>query len=142
LNLTPSRSFSVSGQMGGVYDTLPHENFPAAPLQYNPPTAPPYEKVSQINRPPPSQAFVFMDESQYSIDDGFFAVQVLIDVWQNYPASASLSFADGHGQLKRWLEPTTGQLKDPALPLAPRFGNQRNRDLQWISDHYIYPPMP
>jgi prepilin-type N-terminal cleavage/methylation domain-containing protein/prepilin-type processing-associated H-X9-DG protein len=148
LNLTPSRSFSVSGQMGGVYDTLPHENFPAAPLQYNPPTAPPYEKVSQINRPPPSQAFVFMDESQYSIDDGFFAVQVLIDVWQNYPAyrhggSASLSFADGHGQLKRWLEPSTGQLKDSSLYApAPRFGNHRNRDLQWISDRYIYPPTP
>ena len=148
LKLTPSRSFSASGQMGGVSDTLPHGDFIPALLNDNPPTAPPYGKVSQINRPPPSQAFVFMDESQYSIEDGFFAVKVLTDIWQNYPAyrhggSASLSFADGHGQLKRWLEPSTGQLKDSSLyASAPRFGNRRNRDLQWVSDRYIYPPTP
>ena len=66
--------------MGGVSDTLPYETFPALLLQDNPPSALPYEKVSQINRPPPSQAFVFMDESQYSIEDGLFAVKVLTDV--------------------------------------------------------------
>ena len=89
-----------------------------------------------------------MDESQYSIEDGFFAVKVITDIWQNYPAyrhggSASLSFADGHGQLKRWVESSTGQLKDSSLDApAPRFGNQRNRDLQWVSNRYIYPPTP
>jgi len=146
LNLTPSRSFSVGGQMGeGV---LSSGDFIPLLLTNNPPSALSYEKVSEINRPPPSQAFVFMDESQYSIEDGFFAVEVLGEIWQNYPAyrhggSASLSFADGHGQLKRWLEPSTGQLKDSSLYApAPRFGNHRNRDLQWVSDRYIYPPMP
>jgi len=146
-NLTPSRSFSVSGQMGGG-DISSSGGFIPLLLTNNPPSALSYEKVSEIDRPPPSQAFVFMDESQYSIEDGFFAVEVLGDIWQNYPAyrhggSASLSFADGHGQLKRWVEPSTGQLKDSSLYApAPRFGNRRNRDLQWVSDRYIYPPMP
>jgi prepilin-type N-terminal cleavage/methylation domain-containing protein/prepilin-type processing-associated H-X9-DG protein len=147
LKLTPSRSFSVSGQMGGG-TTVSSESFFPDVLQGNPQTAPPYGRVSQINRPPPAQAFVFMDESHYSIDDGYFAVQVLTDIWQNYPAyrhggSASLSFADGHGEMKRWLEPSTGQLKEPSgYAPAPRSGNRRDRDLQWVSDRYIYPPTP
>jgi len=147
LNLTPSRSFSVSGQMGGG-DIDSSDDFIPLLVTNNPPSALSYEKVSEINRPPPSQAFVFMDESQYSIEDGFFAVEILGDIWQNYPAyrhggSASLSFADGHGELKRWVEPSTGQLKDSSLYApAPRFGNQRNRDLQWVSDRYIYLPAP
>jgi prepilin-type N-terminal cleavage/methylation domain-containing protein/prepilin-type processing-associated H-X9-DG protein len=146
LKLTPSRSFSVSGQMAGG-NTVSGTFFPDL-LPGNPETAPPYGRVSQINRPSPAEAFVFMDESHYSIDDGYFAVQVLPDVWQNYPAfrhggSASLSFADGHGELKRWLESSTAQLKEPSgYAPAPRFGNRRNRDLQWVSDRYIYPPNP
>ena len=93
-------------------------------------------------------AFVFVDESEYTIDDGYFAVQVNSDTWQNYPAyrhggSASLSFADGHSELKRWVEPGTGLLKNPdGFVPAPRHGSSRNYDLQWLADRYINPPKP
>jgi prepilin-type processing-associated H-X9-DG protein len=144
LPLPPARSFSISGQMhGGTWSG--NEVSPII-LGANPPTAVAYRKTSQINRPVPVSAFVFVDESEYTIDDGYFAVLVNEDTWQNYPAyrhggSASFSFADGHSELKKWIESTTGSLKNPSgFTPAPKFGSQRNRDLQWISDRYIYPP--
>jgi hypothetical protein len=33
-----------------------------------------------------------MDESHYTIDDGYFAVRVNEPVWQNYPRRASWQF--------------------------------------------------
>jgi prepilin-type processing-associated H-X9-DG protein len=84
-----------------------------------------------------------VDESEYTIDDGYFAVLVNEDQWQNFPAyrhggSASLSFADGHSELKKWVEPSTANLKNPSgFSPAPKSGSQRNRDLQWLSDRYI-----
>jgi prepilin-type processing-associated H-X9-DG protein len=90
-------------------------------------------------------AFVFIDESEYTIDDGYFAVLVNEPTWQNFPAyrhggSGTLSFADGHSEVKRWTEASTGTLKNPAgfVP-APKSGNERNRDLQWLSDRTFTP---
>jgi|LauGreDrversion4_2_1035121.scaffolds.fasta_scaffold02921_1 prepilin-type N-terminal cleavage/methylation domain-containing protein/prepilin-type processing-associated H-X9-DG protein len=147
LNLPPARSFSISGQMNGGTDGGAAGVTPII-LGSNPASAKAYRKLSDINRPAPSQAFVFMDESHYTIDDGYFAVRVNEPVWQNYPAvrhgnSASLSFADGHSELKRWLEPSTPTLKNPSgNASAPTFNGQRNRDLQWLSERYIDPPRP
>jgi prepilin-type N-terminal cleavage/methylation domain-containing protein/prepilin-type processing-associated H-X9-DG protein len=146
LPLTPARSFSISGQMnGGTWNG--HDVSPLI-LGANPSSAPAYKRTSQIRRPQPAMAFCFMDESEYTIEDGYFAALVNEDTWQNYPAyrhggSASLSFCDGHSELKRWIEPSTGHLTDPnGLVPAPRFGTQRNRDLQWVADRYINPPKP
>ncbi len=146
LPLKPARSFSISGQMhGGTWNGRMIE---AVILDGNPASARPYTKTVQINRPPPAMAFVFIDESEYTIDDGYFAVRVNNDIWQNYPSirhggSASLSFVDGHGELKRWTEPSTLLLKNPlGFVAAPKSGTARNRDLQWLSDRYIYPPRP
>jgi prepilin-type N-terminal cleavage/methylation domain-containing protein/prepilin-type processing-associated H-X9-DG protein len=150
--LLPARSFSISGQMNAGTDG--GNNVPGGPvnpifLGSNPTTAPAYKKVSQINRPGPSSAFVFIDESEYTIDDGYFAVLVNEATWQNYPAyrhgsSGSLSFADGHSEIWKWVEPSTGLLKNPSgfapAPKAP--DGRRNRDLQRLSDAYINPPKP
>ena len=146
-NLYPARSFSISGQMnGGAYDG--QGVLQSLTMNGNPPSARAYKKLSQINRPPPAMAFVFVDESEYTIDDGYFAVQVNRDEWQNFPSvrhggSASFGFADGHAEVKKWIEPSTLKLKDPTgFEPAPRSGGQRNRDLQWLSDRYINPPRP
>jgi prepilin-type N-terminal cleavage/methylation domain-containing protein/prepilin-type processing-associated H-X9-DG protein len=146
LPLTPARSFSISGQMNG--GTWNGHGVDPIILSSNPSTAPAYTKTGQINRPSPANAFVFADESEYTIDDGYFAVRVNEDTWQNFPAyrhgeSASFSFADGHSELKKWVEASTGQLKNPGgVVPAPRNGTQRNRDLQWLSYRYINPPKP
>ncbi len=146
LPLPPARSFSISGQMnGGTWDG---QKIAPITLGQNPASARAYTKTVQINRPNPSLAFVFMDESEFTIDDGYFAVLVNEDTWENYPAyrhggSATMSFADGHSELKRWIEPSTGRLTAPlGFVPAAKFGNARTRDLQWLSDRYIYPPRP
>jgi prepilin-type N-terminal cleavage/methylation domain-containing protein/prepilin-type processing-associated H-X9-DG protein len=145
--LTPARSYSISGQMnGGTWNASLRRIDPVV-LGANPTSAGPYAKTVQINRPGPAMAFVFMDEG-ITIDDGYFAVQVNNDVWQNFPStrhgnSAAMSFADGHSELKRWREPSTGTWKDPlGFVTALKYGTQRNRDLQWLSDRYINPPKP
>lgn len=145
VNLPPARSYSISGQMNGGSDDG-HGGVSPLVLGSNPANALAYKKILAINRPEPSQAFVFVDESEYTIDDGYFAVLVNQDTWQNYPAyrhggSAGFSFADGHSEVKRWLEPSTAKLKDPSgFAPAPKNGTAKNRDLQWCADRYINPP--
>jgi prepilin-type N-terminal cleavage/methylation domain-containing protein/prepilin-type processing-associated H-X9-DG protein len=145
LNLPPARSYSISGQMnGGTVDASGNVN--PIILGNNPADALANKKTSLINRPPPVQAFVFIDESMYTIDDGYFAVLVNEDTWQNYPAvrhngTTGISFADGHSELHKWIEPSTAGLSVPTgFAPAPRAADgSRNRDLQWVSDRYIYP---
>ncbi len=70
------------------------------------------KKTGDITAPPPSQAYVFLDEHQNSIDDGTFGVAPDGDKWYNLPATwhqkgCNFSFADGHAEHWRWLDPRT-----------------------------------
>ena len=92
------RSVSMSGQMGG--GTALIDGYP------------PNLKESDIRHPPPAKGFVFIDEREDSLDDGYFAIQINPRSWQNCPAAWHnvgdvLSFADAHAEHWRWLEPTT-----------------------------------
>jgi prepilin-type N-terminal cleavage/methylation domain-containing protein/prepilin-type processing-associated H-X9-DG protein len=96
------RSYSMSGHMNG------------SAVWVNGNDNPPHKKFADISDPGPSQALVFIDESTYTIDDGFFAVPVATspNLWQNAPGcrhgqGSVLSFADGHAELWRWYEPAT-----------------------------------
>jgi prepilin-type N-terminal cleavage/methylation domain-containing protein/prepilin-type processing-associated H-X9-DG protein len=119
------RSYSIGGQMNGNVAVN------------DPKTYPINRKYTDIQHPPPSKAFVFIDEHSISIDDGYFAILVAERQWQNYPASwhqngVNLSFADGHAEHWRWLEAQTMKLKSfftPALKPA-------DRDFQRIADAY------
>jgi len=103
------RSFSMSGRMGGDVACCDFVN-PGVPF---------FLKTADIKDPSPTKAFVFVDENADSIDDGFFAVQAKVPnngYWQNTPASrhgnsGNLSFADGHAESWRWIEPKTQKLK-------------------------------
>jgi len=66
-----------------------------------------FHKTSQITRISPSQAFVFIDERDDSIDDGEFLFYLTQNQIPNFPAayhagSGGLSFADGHAELHRY----------------------------------------
>ena len=117
-NLIRARSYSINGQMGGDPG-----------ITFVNPGAPPKAKMDQINQPSPSGAMVFVDENADSIDDGYFAVQAAPPrwTWQNTAASRHgnggvLSFADGHSDLWRWIEPDTQKLK--GLDKPARNGNR------------------
>jgi len=100
-------------------------------------------KLSQINNPSPSKAFVFIDEREDSIDDGYFGVD-MIDVGGsikivNFPASyhngaGGLSFADGHAEIKKWVDART---KPPIVKGAwiPTYvSSPNNPDIAWLQE--------
>ena len=106
-----------------------------------------FRKSTEIVRPSPSSAFVFLDEHPDAIDDGYFLVFVdRKDLWGNLPANyhngaCGFSFADGHAEIKKWKDPNTLSKKIVANPTAPN-------DVPWtqlrtsspISDATPYPP--
>jgi prepilin-type processing-associated H-X9-DG protein len=81
-----------------------------------------FQKESDIVNPAPSSAFVFIDEHEKSINDGWFAVDMnggrgFLDA----PASRhnrgySLSFADGHVEAWKLKDPRTREWI--ALPIS------------------------
>jgi prepilin-type processing-associated H-X9-DG protein len=65
---------------------------------------------------PPARTWVFIEEHEDSIDDGSFLMSRPTDsshlIWHDLPASrhngaANLSFADGHVEMKKWLDART-----------------------------------
>jgi prepilin-type processing-associated H-X9-DG protein len=75
-----------------------------------------WHKLSQIRDPSPSKAFVFLDEHENSIENARLTVATIDDwIWIDFPGtrhlnSCVLSFADGHAESWRWLEPNTLQI--------------------------------
>jgi prepilin-type N-terminal cleavage/methylation domain-containing protein len=100
-------------------------------------------KLAQIIAPGPSDAFVFIDEREDSINDGLFAVDpgahyAIID----YPSSyhngvACLSFADGHTDYHKWVEPTTNPplVAGQHLPGGSKPTSPTDRDVAWLVQH-------
>ena len=100
------RSYSMNGARNGNAEANVNPKYPAN------------KKMSDMKTPPPTKAMVFVDESEYTIEDCYFATRADPNdwTWQNPPASRHgnggvLSFADGHSELWRWLEPTTASIK-------------------------------
>ena len=70
---------------------------------------PPFKKMSDIKRPVPVDALVFIDESILTLNDGFFLCYIGSNVtsWEDCPAArhsngATLAFADGHAERWGW----------------------------------------
>jgi prepilin-type N-terminal cleavage/methylation domain-containing protein/prepilin-type processing-associated H-X9-DG protein len=99
-----------------------------------------FGKFADIVDPAPSMALVFLDERQDSIDDGFFAIDMSAGnatTLPNLPASyhngaGGLSFADGHAEIRRWVDPRT---KPPLQNRFVKFVNcPNNPDVTWLQE--------
>jgi prepilin-type N-terminal cleavage/methylation domain-containing protein len=99
-------------------------------------------KLTQVIRPGPSDAIVFVDEDETSIDDGHFGFDPdpTKNVWVNLPAlagnthshnSSVFSYADGHAAARRWVNAETLRLKGTSQ--ADQSGNRA--DLLWMKEH-------
>jgi prepilin-type N-terminal cleavage/methylation domain-containing protein/prepilin-type processing-associated H-X9-DG protein len=115
------RSYSANGWMGGVSTHQEHD--------YRV-----FEKESDITVPAPSAAFVFIDEHERCINDGWFPMDMVGDVGL-YDAPASrhgdsygLSFADGHAEVWKMVDARTRNWT--SLPIS---NNPRNRDWERLS---------
>ncbi len=84
-----------------------------------------FRKTTEIMRPAPSMAFVFLDEHPDSIDDGYFLVFVdRTALWGNMPANyhngaCGISFADGHAEIRKWRDPDTLSARIVSNPTGP-----------------------
>jgi prepilin-type N-terminal cleavage/methylation domain-containing protein/prepilin-type processing-associated H-X9-DG protein len=110
------RSYSISTAMNWI--NVSSDADCAQPDSYNPiPSRPrsPF-KTSQLTDPGPSQASVFLDEHEGSIDNGAFGIYARESDtapalgWWNVPGTrhsrgCNLSFADGHAEYWRWQGP-------------------------------------
>ena len=121
---TRVRSWSMNGQMGGGDAAdVARGGTDTSWVQgtYLGKQIPVNKKLTDIRNPPPTQAMVFVHENPITVDDGYFAIPVIRNIWQNSPASVhnnagSLSFADGHAEIWRFLEPTTSKIKTLDAP--------------------------
>jgi len=105
-----------------------------------------YLKLGDMLDPGPSRTFVFLDEREDSINDGFWVVEMVgypdrPTSWKivDYPASyhnraGGLSFADGHSEIRKWVDPRTVPKlqKNGTIPLNVPSPN--NQDVFWLQE--------
>jgi len=102
-----------------------------------------YKKLNDINFPPPTLAWVFIDEHADSINDGFFWVDMFnTDRWRDIPASyhgasGALSFADGHAEIKLWRDTYIRDRRVIGKEGAYNniSGVPGGDDLRWLQEH-------
>ncbi len=92
-----------------------------------------------LTDPGPSQTWLFIDEHPDSINDGGFAVKMDTQEMIDWPAwyhngAGGLSFADGHSEIKRWVDPRTKARVTYASgnPAINRATHGNSKDLLWL----------
>jgi len=105
------RSLSMDAAVGEGWGDAAHSN-PKTTFYGN--TFFVAKKMTDLRFPGPSMAWVFWDEHPDSINDGASFNDPLNTAgnWTDLPASyhngaGGLSFADGHSEIKKWLDTTT-----------------------------------
>jgi len=111
------------------------------------PWAAPYRislKSAEIS--PPAKLFVFLDMREDMINWGSFLTSMqgysppspTAYQFMDFPGMAhekgcGFTFADGHAEMKRWLDPRTM----PPLGSSPvsSVSSPRNADIAWLQDH-------
>jgi prepilin-type N-terminal cleavage/methylation domain-containing protein len=103
-------------------------------------------KESEMTDPGPSRTFVLLDMREDSIDIGNFATDMR--GWPDQPVETSfydfpgsyhnqaggLSYADGHSEIRRWLDPrTTPPLVKGGL-VPDVISSPHNRDVIWLQE--------
>ena len=137
------RSYSMNCYMNG--DDVGNSHYFLAGYTVN-------TKLSQIRWPGPSDAFVFLDESPNTIDDGQFGLgpsgqHNTVNEWLNYPTArhnnaSVFSFADGHAEAFKWLGKRLKSLEFvrpvPTPPISV-IGADRNADLRRVQASLALP---
>jgi len=101
-----------------------------------------FRKKSQVVGIAVSDALVFVDERDDSIDDGEFAIDMVADQIVNFPAgyhggSGGVTFADGHAEIHRWrsAELQAPQQANESVKHEFTAVSAKNVDLVWLRAH-------
>jgi len=101
-----------------------------------------WHKAGDIRKPSPSNALVFIDEHEKSIQQSAFGINApdrwwLFGTakwtWISFPATrhnngCSFTFADGHAETWRWLEPNTAKISSRNAWLVLQAGASQTLD--------------
>jgi prepilin-type N-terminal cleavage/methylation domain-containing protein/prepilin-type processing-associated H-X9-DG protein len=102
-----------------------------------------YQKMSDISVPGPSMLYVLLDEHPDGINAGGFANQMveneaqarIIDVPASYHnGAAGISFADGHAEIRKWVDPRTRVPVRNDGNITLNFASPNNRDVIWLAE--------
>lgn len=102
-----------------------------------------YYKTADIVDPGPSSCYVMLDEHPDSINAGGFANMMVESPGAarivDFPASyhngaAGISFADGHAEIKKWLDERTKPKVKFNNNLTLNVSSPNNPDMIWLSD--------
>ncbi|MCW5556408.1 MAG: type II secretion system protein [Verrucomicrobiae bacterium] len=105
-----------------------------------------YKRFSDFLDPGPTMTWVFMDEREDSINDGEMIVGMSgypdkPTQWKivDYPAgyhnrAGGLSFADGHAEIHRWLDPRTVPVLKRGVEIPLNVASPNNQDVKWMMD--------
>jgi prepilin-type processing-associated H-X9-DG protein len=124
------RSISMNAMIGNAGE------FSQGGSNLNNPDYVQFFKTTQV--PNPANIFVFIEEHPDSINDGYFLNRIYSQKWNDLPASyhsggANLTFADGHLEIHKWLDPTTKPAARPTAAGLP-FGvpYTQSSDFTWL----------
>jgi len=107
-----------------------------------------YNRFGDLIDPGPSRTFVLLDAREDGITSGGFGVNMAgypdqptkTAFFQDYPASyhnraGGLSFADGHSEIKRWLDPRTmPPIKKGGFLSFDPVASSNNKDILWMQE--------
>lgn len=106
-------------------------------------------RMNDVRRP--ANTWVFIDEREDGINDGWFAVNMdgyeprnpnsyqIVDFPASYHNRAGgFAFADGHSEIKKWKDPRTVPKLKFGQPLPLGQSSPRNPDMEWLQDRTTY----
>jgi prepilin-type N-terminal cleavage/methylation domain-containing protein/prepilin-type processing-associated H-X9-DG protein len=101
-------------------------------------------KTTDMVRPSPAETYVFLDEREDSINDGYFVVTMnetggdcrVVDFPGSYHRrGANFIFADGHAEAKRWRDHRTSPALVKGVDLQLNVASPNNPDVLWLQTH-------
>jgi len=98
-----------------------------------------YRKSTDVTVPGPAETFVFAEVHSESICRPFFGVLMGRSIFYHLPAnyherSTVISFADGHVDRRRWVDPRTYNPPRTIAWHSHNYASPNNRDLVWLQE--------
>lgn len=113
-----------------------------------------FQKTSQLTEPGPANTIVFLAERPDSINDGYFVIDMngfdrerpslrrykINDYPAGYHSNGgTLSFADGHAEVHRWLDPRTVPPLSIFNEIPQGIPSPENPDVGWMQQRATAP---
>ena len=101
-----------------------------------------YKKVGDLTSPTPAMAWIFADESMYSLNDGYLQMNLNVPNYPDVPAAYHggngncFTFADTHAEAHKWLWPGTATAGLRTCPYAKgvtgSYWPSSGQDVDWL----------